>query len=166
MTRLVTPSERAVISLKGGELYVMSLIVDSSRAVKGFHFDRATKTVLTTCLAMCEDNYLFLGSRLGNSLLLHFTEKDIASVDISGDKDEAPPVKKKKSSDILGDIDFDVYGAGLASDEASPETVRVASYSFEVCDSLLNIGPCGNVSMGEPSFLSEEFATNVKAGKF
>ena len=78
----MTPSERAVISLKGGELYVMSLIVDSSRAVKGFHFDRATKTVLTTCLAMCEDNYLFLGSRLGNSLLLHFTEKDIASVDI------------------------------------------------------------------------------------
>lgn len=31
---------------------------------------------------------------------------------------------------------------------------------FEVCDSLLNIGPCGNVSMGEPAFLSEEFSNN------
>lgn len=31
---------------------------------------------------------------------------------------------------------------------------------FEVCDSLLNIGPCGNVSMGEPAFLSEEFTSN------
>ena len=29
-----------------------------------------------------------------------------------------------------------------------------------MCDSLLNIGPCGNVSMGEPAFLSEEFASS------
>lgn len=27
---------------------------------------------------------------------------------------------------------------------------------FQVCDSILNIGPCGNASMGEPAFLSEE----------
>lgn len=31
---------------------------------------------------------------------------------------------------------------------------------LQVCDSLLNIGPCGNVSMGEPAFLSEEFSNN------
>lgn len=30
-----------------------------------------------------------------------------------------------------------------------------------MCDSLLNIGPCGNVSMGEPAFLSEEFSNNT-----
>lgn len=29
-----------------------------------------------------------------------------------------------------------------------------------MCDSLLNIGPCGNISLGEPAFLSEEFATS------
>lgn len=29
-----------------------------------------------------------------------------------------------------------------------------------MCDSLLNIGPCGNISMGEPAFLSEEFLHN------
>lgn len=29
---------------------------------------------------------------------------------------------------------------------------------MQVCDSLLNIGPCGNISMGEPAFLSEEFS--------
>lgn len=32
---------------------------------------------------------------------------------------------------------------------------------FEVCDSLLNVGPIGNVSMGEPAFLSEEFTNNT-----
>lgn len=25
---------------------------------------------------------------------------------------------------------------------------------------MLNVGPCGNISVGEPAFLSEEFATN------
>ena len=27
----------------------------------------------------------------------------------------------------------------------------------QVCDSIMNIGPCGTVVMGEPAFLSEEF---------
>lgn len=39
-------------------------------------------------------------------------------------------------------------------------SVQITSFMFEVCDSLLNIGPCGNVSMGEPAFLSEEFSNN------
>ena len=72
--------DRAVISLKGGELYVLSLIADAMRTVRSFHFDRAAGSVLTTSLAVCHDNYLFLGSRLGNSLLLQFTEKNLGSV--------------------------------------------------------------------------------------
>ena len=145
-------SERAVISLKGGELYVLSLVVDGMRGVKGFHFDRAASSVLTTCLCLCEDNYLFLGSRLGNSLLLQFTEKDLNV------KKEQPPSKRSKHT-VEGDLDFEVYGQSSVVGSTS----KIASYSFEVCDSLLNIGPCGNVSMGEPSFLSEEFAANAKA---
>uniref|UniRef100_A0AAY5EY66 RSE1/DDB1/CPSF1 second beta-propeller domain-containing protein n=1 Tax=Electrophorus electricus TaxID=8005 RepID=A0AAY5EY66_ELEEL len=47
-----------------------------------------------------------------------------------------------------------VYGS-----EAQSGT-QLATYSFEVCDSILNIGPCVNASMGEPAFLSEEFQSN------
>lgn len=36
----------------------------------------------------------------------------------------------------------------------------ILSFYLQVCDSLLNIGPCGNISMGEPAFLSEEFSHN------
>lgn len=31
-----------------------------------------------------------------------------------------------------------------------------ALLAMQVCDSILNIGPCANASMGEPAFLSEE----------
>jgi cleavage and polyadenylation specificity factor subunit 1 len=51
--------------------------------------------------------------------------------------------------------ELEVYGQ---EDKAS---VQITSYAFEVCDSLLNIGPCGNISIGEPAFLSEEFSTSV-----
>ena len=40
---------------------------------------------------------------------------------------------------------------------------RITSYSFEVCDSLLNVGPCSQIAMGEPAFLSDEFSGNAKA---
>lgn len=35
--------DQLVISLKGVELYVLSLLVDSLRAVKGFHLDKAVR---------------------------------------------------------------------------------------------------------------------------
>lgn len=34
--------------------------------------------------------------------------------------------------------------------------------ALQVCDSILNIGPCANASMGEPAFLSEEVLTEHK----
>uniref|UniRef100_A0A8C2ICN2 Cleavage and polyadenylation specific factor 1 n=1 Tax=Cyprinus carpio TaxID=7962 RepID=A0A8C2ICN2_CYPCA len=58
---------------------------------------------------------------------------------------------------IIYDVELDeieVYGS-----EAQSGT-QLATYSFEVCDSILNIGPCASASMGEPAFLSEEFQTN------
>ena len=60
--------------------------------------------MLTTCLAVLEARFLFLGSRLGNSLLLQFTEKELGSV-FAGSTSRGlaaaglePPTKKKKVS--------------------------------------------------------------------
>ena len=67
------------------------------------------------------------------------------------------------ASDVadIRDIDLEVYGN--SGDPAAAAASRViSSYTFDVCDSLLNLGPCGNVSMGEPAFLSEEFAATKK----
>uniref|UniRef100_A0A8D8U9P9 Cleavage and polyadenylation specificity factor subunit 1 n=1 Tax=Cacopsylla melanoneura TaxID=428564 RepID=A0A8D8U9P9_9HEMI len=170
-------TDKAVISLKGGELYVLTLQTDSVRSVRRFHFEKSAASVLTTCICVCGDNYLFLGSRLGNSLLLRFSVKEktqdvippapepITTVTLDGDADGdvtdelcAPAAKKQKLGDWMAsnvadinDDELEVYGNQQATN------VEITSYAFEVCDSLLNIGPCGNITMGEPAFLSEEF---------
>uniref|UniRef100_A0A8C3API0 Cleavage and polyadenylation specificity factor subunit 1 n=1 Tax=Cyclopterus lumpus TaxID=8103 RepID=A0A8C3API0_CYCLU len=160
--------DKMVISLKGGEIYVLTLITDGMRSVRAFHFDKAAASVLTTCMVTMEPGYLFLGSRLGNSLLLKYTEK---LQETPPEEGEEPPSKKKRvesSSNWTGMFIFkfsyvpegyevdeiEVYGS-----EAQSGT-QLATYSFEVCDSILNIGPCANASMGEPAFLSEEFQSN------
>ncbi|XP_047663754.1 cleavage and polyadenylation specificity factor subunit 1 isoform X2 [Tachysurus fulvidraco] len=166
-------SDKMVISLKGGEIYVLTLITDGMRSVRAFHFDKAAASVLTTCMVTMEPGFLFLGSRLGNSLLLKYTEKLQEGATEDGkekerdkdkDKQEEPPNKKKRvdsstswtgKSSMLDELDeIEVYGS-----EAQSGT-QLATYTFEVCDSILNIGPCVNASMGEPAFLSEEFQSN------
>nr|XP_057903484.1 cleavage and polyadenylation specificity factor subunit 1 isoform X2 [Doryrhamphus excisus]XP_057903485.1 cleavage and polyadenylation specificity factor subunit 1 isoform X2 [Doryrhamphus excisus]XP_057903486.1 cleavage and polyadenylation specificity factor subunit 1 isoform X2 [Doryrhamphus excisus] len=160
--------DKMVISLKGGEIYVLTLITDGMRSVRDFHFDKAAASVLTTCMVTMEPGYLFLGSRLGNSLLLKYTEKlqetpldevnEKQDKEKDKDKQEEPPSKKKRvecSTNWTDEVDeIEVYGS-----EAQSGT-QLATYSFEVCDSILNIGPCANASMGEPAFLSEEFQGN------
>lgn len=159
--------DRVVLSLKNGELHVLTIYADSMRSVRSFHFEKAAASVLTTCMCICEENYLFLGSRLGNSLLLRFTEKEQSTTLRLEERKE--PVAKKKRLDTLGDWmasdvadirdldELEVYGR-----EHQASTIQIASYNFEVCDSLLNIGPCGDVAMGEPAFLSEEFSSNTQ----
>ncbi|XP_052818827.1 cleavage and polyadenylation specificity factor subunit 1-like isoform X2 [Mya arenaria] len=155
-------SDKIVLSLKGGELYVLTLCVDGMRSVRSFNFDKSAASVLTTCMCLCEDGYLFLGSRLGNSLLLRYTEK--ASTD--KEKTNEPPAKKKKTdgpTDMASDVslvenldELEVYGAS-----ENPSGTTITSYVFEVCDNIWNIAPCGVTVMGEPAFLSEEFNNTV-----
>lgn len=115
-----------------------------------------------------------MGSRLGNSLLLRFTEKanEVITLD---ETDEPAPKRVKKDDDNdeaeTGDKVLDSLDDCMATDVLDirdPEelevygnqkqaSLQITSYVFEVCDSLLNIGPCGNVSLGEPAFRSEEF---------
>ncbi|CAH1107318.1 unnamed protein product [Psylliodes chrysocephalus] len=162
-----------VLSLKGGELYVLTLLADSMRCIRSFHFEKAAASVLTTCICVCENNFLFLGSRLGNSLLLRFTEQSNEVITL--DENDEPSAKRAKDNRSESERMLDSLNDCMASDVLDirdPEElevygtqkqagIQISSYIFEVCDTLLNIGPCGNISIGEPAFLSEEFNNNV-----
>lgn len=158
-------SDKLVLSLRGGELYVLTLLVDGMRVVRSFNLDKAAASVLTSCMCICGDGLLFLGSRLGNSLLLRYTEKlpedaSGGSASCSGLDSDEPLHKKRKLADSdwldfssIDDLDeLEVYGTSTTQSD-----YQLTQYTFEVCDSLLNIGPCAHIVMGEPAFLSEEF---------
>ncbi|CAH0697287.1 unnamed protein product [Spodoptera exigua] len=197
---------RLALSLRGGQLYVLTLLADSVRTVRSFHLDRAAASVLTTCMCVIEEDFLFLGSRLGNSLLLRVTERENrmlfsvdkpleATVDLTVSenaehqaqqsqqsqqsqtsqqpqqpKDQDPAAKKRRLDTIsdcvatnvieISDKDeLEVYGSDIRT------STQLTSYVFEVCDSLLNICPIGDVSMGEPQLVSEAGGEGAEGGE-
>uniref|UniRef100_A0A2A4JWZ2 Cleavage/polyadenylation specificity factor A subunit C-terminal domain-containing protein n=1 Tax=Heliothis virescens TaxID=7102 RepID=A0A2A4JWZ2_HELVI len=136
-------------------------------------------------MCVIEEDFLFLGSRLGNSLLLRVTERENrmlfsvdkpleATVDLTVAENEqqinkeqqireqSDPASKKRRLDTISDCvatnvieisdkdELEVYGSDIRT------STQLTSYVFEVCDSLLNICPIGDVSMGEPQLVSEE----------
>ena len=235
--------DKLVISLKGGDLYVLTLFNDGMGNVRKFYFEKAASSVMTSCITPCEPGYLFLGSRLGNSLLLKYTEKPyvkpdepkVIEIDESERKDEEETEEREKAEEeeekegkekeskeeeeeeeeskekeeeekeskeetegsesskrpledegeeplskvlkmdepeeeeAVGDIgdwlakdvalmkqdDLEVYGDVEDEEEKLP-----TSFSFEVCDSVSNVGPCSKICMGQPAFLAEEFHGN------
>jgi cleavage and polyadenylation specificity factor subunit 1 len=50
-------NEKLVLSLKDGELYVLSLLADSMRSVRSFHFSRAASSVLTSCVSLSRESH-------------------------------------------------------------------------------------------------------------
>lgn len=80
----------------------------------------------------------------------------------TGDEDDGGRILDSLNDCMASDVldirdpeELEVYGNQKQAD------IQITSYIFEVCDSLINIGPCGNISIGEPAFLSEEFSGNT-----
>lgn len=49
---VVMESERVLISLKSGDLYLITLLSDGMRSIKRFSWMKAASSVLTSCLCM------------------------------------------------------------------------------------------------------------------
>ena len=73
--------DRLILSLKGGEIYIVTLITDSEslRTIRSFNIEKGPGSVIASCLTKCFENYLFFGSRLGNSILLKYSIKNVTT---------------------------------------------------------------------------------------
>jgi hypothetical protein len=66
----LTPTQ-ALLNLYRGEMYCVELLTEV-RAVVGFAINRDKASVLTSCTCKLSNKFVFLGSRLGDSMLVEF----------------------------------------------------------------------------------------------
>ena len=73
-------SDRLLLSLKGGEIYIVTLLTDteSLRTVRSFSIEKGPGSVISSSVTKCSENYIFIGSRLGNSVLLKYSVKIVS----------------------------------------------------------------------------------------
>ncbi|KAL6131908.1 hypothetical protein ACLB2K_070281 [Fragaria x ananassa] len=144
-----------LLSTKTGELLLLTLVYDG-RVVHRLDLSKSKASVLTSGIATVGNSLFFLGSRLGDSLLVQFTSGVGASMlsadlkdevgDIEGD---APSAKRLRmsSSDALQDMisgeELSLYGSAQNNAESAQR-----SFSFAVRDSLVNVGPLKDFSYG------------------
>ncbi|CAH9139745.1 unnamed protein product [Cuscuta epithymum] len=144
-----------MLSTKTGELLLLTLIHDG-RIVQRLDLSKSRASVLASGITTLGTSLFFLGSRLGDSLLVQFTSGLGAPMFSSGVKDEvgdiendAPSVKRLRmsSSDALQDM---FNGEELSLYGTSPNNAHSAqrTFSFAVRDSLINIGPLKDFSYG------------------
>jgi cleavage and polyadenylation specificity factor subunit 1 len=133
-------SDRLMLVMRNGQIYVVSLLTESSGMdlVRNISFELTTAAVQPSSVCRLGEEFVFLGSRCGNSLLLECS-RTVEAIE--------PKAKKKKVVDML---EQDLFG----DIQSSSQTM---SFHFKVCDSVLNIGPISSMTIGEPEELSEEF---------
>lgn len=71
------------------------MLVFSSNMLDDNLNKKKTESKCSLQVTICSEEYLFLGSRLGNSLLLRFTEKDHSTVITIDDTDQNEKEKEK-----------------------------------------------------------------------
>eukprot|EP01050_Picozoa_sp_SAG11_P007538 SAG11_NODE_633_length_8047_cov_33.422874_1_plen_1762_part_00 len=78
----LTPN-RALLNLHRGEMYCVELLTEVSEVV-GFAINRDGQNVLASCACKLSNQFVFLGSRLGDSTLIEYNEyKETDNPDVS-----------------------------------------------------------------------------------
>jgi cleavage and polyadenylation specificity factor subunit 1 len=145
----------AMLSTKTGELLLLTVIYDG-RVVQRLDLSKSKASVLTSAITTIGNSLFFLGSRLGDSLLVQFSCGLGSSMMPHGLKEEVgdiegdmPSTKRLRmsSSDSLQDIssgdELSLFGSGPNNAQSSQKT-----FSFTVRDLLINVGPLKDFSYG------------------
>ncbi|KAJ8650097.1 hypothetical protein MRB53_003120 [Persea americana] len=145
----------AMFSTKTGELLLLTLVYDG-RAVQRLELSKSKASVLTSAITTIGNSFFFLGSRLGDSLLVQYSCGVATTMSSGHGKDEATEIEgdaplakrlRRASSDALQDVaggeELSLYTSAPNNSESAQKT-----FSFAVRDSLINIGPLKDFSYG------------------
>uniref|UniRef100_A0A0N5A911 CPSF_A domain-containing protein n=1 Tax=Syphacia muris TaxID=451379 RepID=A0A0N5A911_9BILA len=141
-------SFQVALCTRDGDLYVLSFIVDSTNSVKSLDLKKCFEVCIPYTLTPCSPGYLFVGSRLGDSMFLQYVSEQVIV------EEPASKTPKLDSEIDLEDEDIELYGKALPS-VSKNETEEVLK--FHVLDKLLNVAPCKRMTAGCPHGLSEAF---------
>ncbi|XP_050221974.1 cleavage and polyadenylation specificity factor subunit 1 isoform X2 [Mercurialis annua] len=143
----------ALLSTKNGELLLLTLVYDG-RNVQRLDLSKSKASVLTSDITTIGKSLFFLGSRLGDSLLVQFTYGLMSSSlkeevgDIEGDVPSTKRLKRSPSDglqDMVSGEELSLYGSSTNNNESAQ---MQKSFSFAVRDSLINVGPLKDFSYG------------------
>lgn len=126
--------------LKDGNVYLVTLSNDDMRSIKKFHFEHIASTVQPNCLTLCKNNILFIGSHVGDSVL----------VEIIGDFKDS-----QQFDDLYNDAIED--GDCPMLNERVSEPVRLIEH-----DRLLSTSSSSRICYGEASKISEHLPHDYK----
>ncbi|KAL3098928.1 hypothetical protein niasHT_024683 [Heterodera trifolii] len=104
-----------VVVLRNGDLYILTLETDQTSMVQGIRLTKAFETSIPCCLTVCSHNFLFVGSRLGDSKLFRFSAVEKRRNSMSSDTGT-----KQLTNDAIttnNDIINNVTGGGSHADE-------------------------------------------------
>ncbi|KAI9598078.1 CPSF A subunit region-domain-containing protein [Syncephalis fuscata] len=139
---------RALLALSTGELYLIELVQDG-RSITDIHVGKVGASALASCGCRLGDQYVFLGSRMADALLIQYLEAE-------ENKKQQKSVTRRTGQYM--DLDIDLYGESIATTAVSGsnantkndnENIKVNGqdtstlaklYDFRVCDSLPAIG--------------------------
>ncbi|XWS48359.1 hypothetical protein CRYUN_Cryun13aG0069400 [Craigia yunnanensis] len=150
----------ALLSIKTGELLLLTLVYDG-RVVQRLDLSKSKASVLTSGITTIGNSLFFLGSRLGDSLLVQYSSGSGPSALPSGFKEQAGDIEgdaplakrlRRSSSDALQDMvgaeELSLYGSTPNNSESAPVVCCSKTFLFAVRDSLINVGPLKDFSYG------------------
>ena len=172
------------ISLENGSVFFLILKKDSMNNVRAFHLNQSASSVIPTTLSVLSNNLIFLGSRLGNSLLLRYTATTRSPLEEEppAEKTESsvsePPGAKRKRINTAADWEStaqkkkDITKENASFLEAEEEELTsiegyygdeiheanvLEEYDLSTMDSLNNIGPCANAELIHSVNINESY---------
>lgn len=144
----------ALLSTKSGELLLLTLIYDG-RAVQRLDLSKSKASVLASDITSVGNSLFFLGSRLGDSLLVQYSCRSGPAASLPGLRDEDEDIegeshqaKRLRMSsdafpDTIGNEELSLFGSTPNNSDSSQK-----SFSFAVRDSLVNVGPVKDFTYG------------------